>query len=152
MKIAIPLTNDKKISDHFGQRDHFGVYTISEGKNITSVETVETADGCGCKSDVAGQLAAEGVTVMLASGMGGGAYSKFTSNGISVMRGLSGSADEVIGEFLSGKVIDLGSSCHNHSESSLIVQDHKHHHGHDHGHSHAHSCGCGTEGHSCGCN
>jgi predicted Fe-Mo cluster-binding NifX family protein len=156
MKIAVPLTNDRKISDHFGQSDYFGIYTVSDKREITSVQSFDSEEGCGCKSDIAEKLAADGVSVMLASGMGGGAYNKFTRNGIAVMRGWSGSVDEVITEFLSGKVVDLGSSCHKHATSSLILPQHSHHHhhehDHDHNHNHAHSCGCGTEGHSCGCN
>jgi predicted Fe-Mo cluster-binding NifX family protein len=153
MKIAIPLTEEKKISDHFGQSDCFGVYTISDNREITSVSTVAVPEGRGCRSDIAGTLADEGVTVMLASGMGNGAFRKFTNSGISVMRGWSGSVQEIINDFLCGKITDLGSSCFRHVSSSVHLSHEFHDHGHEHDHdsSHAHACGCSTEGHSCGC-
>jgi predicted Fe-Mo cluster-binding NifX family protein len=158
MKIAVPLTNENQISNHFGESDFFGVFTISENNEITDIHTLESPDGCGCKSDIADQLATDGVSIFIAAGMGGGAASKFTRSGISVVRGRSGDAAEVVMEYLSGDVEDLGSSCHRHGETlvhapkQLHVHHHHDHHHHDHHHDSAHSCGCGTEGHSCGCN
>jgi predicted Fe-Mo cluster-binding NifX family protein len=145
MKIAVPLTNENQISGHFGQSDYFGVFTISENSEITGMQTVEPLEGSGCKSNIASKLATDGVTVLLAAGMGGGALSKFNRNGISVIRGCAGNPAELVKEYLSGKVEDKGSSCHKHITSSIHMPQ-------NHQHKHAHSCGCGTEGHSCGCN
>lgn len=147
MKIAVPLTNNNQISGHFGQSDYFGVYTISESSEITGMQTVTPNEGAGCKSNIAGKLATDGVTVLLAAGMGGGALSKFTRNGISVIRGCAGDPAELVKEYLSGNVEDKGSSCHKHMTSSILMPAHQHQHNEK-----AHSCGCGTEGHSCGCN
>ena len=144
MKIAIPITSDNKISGHFGQSDFFGVFTISENSVISGMQTVVPEEGTGCKSNIASRLATDGVTVLLAAGMGEGAMSKFTRNGISVIRGCAGEPAELVKKYLSGNVEDRGSSCHKHIKSSIHV--------HQHHHAHAHSCGCGSEGHSCGCN
>jgi predicted Fe-Mo cluster-binding NifX family protein len=145
MKIAVPLTNENQISGHFGQSDYFGVFTISETFEITGMQTVEPLEGSGCMSNIASKLATDGVTVLLAAGMGGGALSKFNRNGISVIRGCAGNPAELIKEYLSGNVEDRGSSCHKHIISSIHLEQHQNH-------KQAHSCGCGSEGHSCGCN
>ena len=153
MKIAVPLNNENHISGHFGQSDYFGIFTITDDRQIAGLQFVESPEGCGCRSDIASQLASDGVTVLLASGMGKGAFSKFTRSGISVIRGLSGSADNAVKEYLGGGLEDLGSSCHKHMTSAVHVaalQHHHHHHHHDH--EHAHACGCSTDGGGCGCN
>ena len=70
--------------------------------------------GCGCKSDIASVLASDGVTVMLAGGIGGGAINVLNNSGIEVIRGCSGDAAEVVKLYISGLVKDSGSSCHQH--------------------------------------
>jgi predicted Fe-Mo cluster-binding NifX family protein len=131
MKIAVPVTKDNQIDGHFGHCESYGVFTISEKNEISDVKNVGSPEGCGCKSDIASVLAADGVTVMLAGGIGGGAINILNNSGIEVVRGCSGDATEVIKLFLSGSVADSGSSCHQH-------EDH-HHNGHHH-EGEAHSC------------
>ncbi len=128
MKIAVPVTSDNQIDGHFGHCDSYGVYTISEGNEITDISRVKSPEGCGCKSDIASVLSSDGVTVMLAGGIGGGAVNVLNSNGIEVVRGCSGNATDVVKLYVSGLVEDTGSNCNHHG-------DH-HHHDHDHGHSH----------------
>jgi len=131
MKIAVPVTSDNHIDSHFGHCESYNVFTVSENKEISSVKKVKSPEGCGCKSDIAGVLAADGVTIMLAGGIGGGAINVLNNSGIEVIRGCSGKADEVVRLYLSGLVEDSGSSCQQHEE---------HHHGQHH-HDHGHSCG-----------
>lgn len=131
MKIAVPITNENMIDGHFGHCESYGVFTISENKEIISVKTVQSPEGCGCKSDIASVLSSDGVTVMLAGGIGGGAVNVLNSNGIEVIRGCSGYASQVVEKYLSGLVEDSGSSCHQHD-------NHDHHH-HDDGHSCSHN-------------
>lgn len=114
MKIAVPVTSENKIDGHFGHCESYGVFTISENKEITSLKKIESPQGCGCKSDIASILAADGVTVMLAGGIGGGAINVLNNSGIEVIRGCSGNAIEVVKLFLSGNIEDSGSSCHQH--------------------------------------
>jgi predicted Fe-Mo cluster-binding NifX family protein len=114
MKIAVPVTKENQIDGHFGHCESYGVFTISEKKEISEIKSVESPQGCGCKSDIASVLAADGVTVMLASGIGGGAINVLNNSGIEVIRGCSGDATEVVKLYLSGSVEDSGSSCHQH--------------------------------------
>ena len=114
MKIAVPITKENRIDDHFGHCESYGVFTISDKNEITEIKSVASPQGCGCKSDIASVLAADGVSVMLAGGIGGGAINVLNNSGIEVIRGCSGDATEVVKLYLSGLVEDSGSSCHQH--------------------------------------
>jgi predicted Fe-Mo cluster-binding NifX family protein len=116
MKIAVPVTSDNQIDSHFGHCDSYGVYTISEKNEITDFKTVKSPEGCGCKSDIASVLASDGVKVMLAGGIGGGAINVLNNSGIEVVRGCSGNADKIVKLYIDGLVKDSGSSCHQHEE------------------------------------
>jgi len=114
MKIAVPVTKEDQIDGHFGHCESYNVFTISDNNEITSVKSVESPQGCGCKSDIASVLAADGVSVMLAGGIGGGAINVLNNSRIEVIRGCSGDATEVVKLYLKGLVEDSGSSCHQH--------------------------------------
>jgi predicted Fe-Mo cluster-binding NifX family protein len=118
MKIAVPVTKENQIDSHFGHCESYNVFTISDNKEITSVKNVESPQGCGCKSDIASVLASDGVTIMLAGGIGGGAINVLNNSGIEVIRGCSGNATEAVKLFLSGSIEDSGSSCHQHESHS----------------------------------
>ena len=124
MKIAIPVTSNNQIDDHFGHCEYFNVFSISENNELIDLQTLKSESGCGCKSNIAGTLAEQGVSVMLAGGIGAGAISVLNNAGIEVVRGCSGDSIEAVNLFLSGKIIDNGTSCH-----------HPHHH-HSEGHEH----------------
>jgi predicted Fe-Mo cluster-binding NifX family protein len=116
MKIAIPVTRENRIDDHFGHCEFYGVYTISEKNEIIDVQTIKSEQGCGCKSNIAGVLANQGVTIMLAGGIGGGAINVLNNWGIEVVRGCSGNAADLVKEFVSGNLTDSGESCHQHEQ------------------------------------
>jgi predicted Fe-Mo cluster-binding NifX family protein len=114
MKIAVPVTKENQIDGHFGHCESYGVFTITEDKEISNVKSVQSPQGCGCKSDIASVLAADGVSLMLAGGIGGGAINVLNNSGIEVIRGCSGNATEVVKLYLKGMVEDSGSSCQQH--------------------------------------
>lgn len=116
MKIAVPVTSENKIDDHFGHCEFYNVYSVSEKNEISDVQTIKAAQGCGCKSNIASVLASQGVTVMLAGGIGGGAINVLNHSGIQVVRGCSGNAAEVVKQYLSGKISDSGESCAQHEQ------------------------------------
>ena len=120
MKIAIPITRENQIDGHFGRCEYYGVYTISEKNEIVDVQTIKSEQGCGCKSNISGVLANQGVTIMLAGGIGGGAINVLNTWGIDVVRGCSGNAADAVKEFVLGNLADSGVSC----------QQHEHHHSH----------------------
>ncbi|HVN58732.1 MAG TPA: NifB/NifX family molybdenum-iron cluster-binding protein [Bacteroidales bacterium] len=127
MKIAVPVTYDKLVDTHFGHCDSYAVYSLSETNEIVEVNTIKSPAGCGCKSDIAPRLASFGVSVMLAGGIGVGAVNVLNNNGIEVIKGCSGRAEEVVRKYIEGSVEDSGSTCdHHHSHSP---GEHTCHHG-----------------------
>ena len=124
MKIAIP-TRDNVVDNHFGHCEYYTILTVGQDNQILSSETIPSPQGCGCKSNIAGELENMGVSVMLAGNMGQGALNVLTSHHIKVIRGCSGNLLEVAADYLSGKLTDSGVGC----------SSHEHHH-ECHGHSH----------------
>ena len=122
MKIAVPLTANKQIDDHFGHCDFYGIFNISETNEIKEMKVLPSPQGCGCKSNIAGVLANDGVSVMLAGGIGEGAIQVLSHFGIKVIRGCSGNATDAVKMYLSGNLTDSGISC----------AQHEHHHGEGH--------------------
>lgn len=117
MKIAIP-TNNKNVENHFGQCEYYTVYTVDNQNNIVSQQELKAPQGCGCKSDIASTLQTMGVKIMLAGNMGEGAKNVLETKDIKVIRGCSGNVDEVVHDYLAGKIEDCGIACseHEHSE------------------------------------
>ncbi|MCX6256365.1 MAG: dinitrogenase iron-molybdenum cofactor biosynthesis protein [Bacteroidia bacterium] len=116
MKIAIPVTRGNQVDDHFGHCEFYGVYTISEKNEIVDVQFLKSEQGCGCKSNIAGVLSEQGVTTMLAGGIGGGAINVLNQWGIQVIRGCSGNAADLVKQFIEGRISDSGESCSLHQE------------------------------------
>ena len=117
-KIAVPVTKSNQIDDHFGHCEFYNVYTISEKNEITDVQTIKSEQGCGCKSNIASVLASQGVSIMLAGGIGGGAINVLGFSGIKVVRGCSGNAADVVKLYIDGKINDSGQSCLQHEQHS----------------------------------
>ena len=128
-KIALPVTSAHQIDDHFGHCEKYEVFTISDQNEILNQEIVQSEQGCGCKSNIAGVLADKGVVTMLAGGIGNGAINVLNRHGINVIRGCSGNAEEIVKLFLSDSLKDSGESCHQHET-----------HSHGHNHEHQHQC------------
>jgi predicted Fe-Mo cluster-binding NifX family protein len=124
IKIAVPVTKENQIDSHFGHCESYNVFTISDKNEISSTKNVDSPQGCGCKSDIAAILASDGVTIMLAGGIGGGAINVLNNNGIEVIRGCEGDATEIVKLYLSGSVEDSGSSCHQHETNHTGNGDH----------------------------
>lgn len=123
MKIAVPVRDTNQIDDHFGQCEFYNVYTIVDQK-IQTTEQIASEQGCGCKSNIANELAEKGVTIMLAGGIGNGAINKLNSAGISVIRGCSGEPEQNVIQYLEGTLLDSGESCQHHGENHNHVCNH----------------------------
>ncbi len=122
-KIAIPTKNNY-VESHFGQADHFHVFTIQDGE-VKDSERVDSGQGCGCRSNIIGILKEKGVSVMLAGNMGEGAYQKLNMAGIDVIRGCRGKIESVLEKYQAGLLADNGDHCHSDGHG------HGHHH-HEH--------------------
>lgn len=113
MKIALP-TRDGRIDSHFGHCEYYTIVEINENNEVVSKNTLESPVGCGCKSNIAYTLAELGVEVMLAGNMGQGAVNVLSSQNIKVVRGCSGSIDDVVAGWLKGEVSDNTIVCDHH--------------------------------------
>ncbi len=116
-KIAIPISSENNIDNHFGHCDYFGVYTISEQNKITDYYAIKSEKGCGCKSNIASVLARQGVSIMLAGGIGNGAIKVLGNNGIKVIRGCSGEPKTILEKFIKGEILDSGISCNDNNST-----------------------------------
>ncbi|MBI9066948.1 MAG: NifB/NifX family molybdenum-iron cluster-binding protein [Salinivirgaceae bacterium] len=114
MKIAIPTRNNQ-VDDHFGHCEYFTVVTVTENK-VIDTEVVPSQQGCGCKSNIVEVLKEKGVSIMLAGNMGQGALNKISNANISVVRGCSGNIEQLITNYLEGKIVDANILCDHSSE------------------------------------
>jgi predicted DNA-binding protein (UPF0251 family)/predicted Fe-Mo cluster-binding NifX family protein len=124
MKVAVPA-RDGLVDAHFGHCEHFMVYSLDKEKKIVAEEKIDSPEGCGCKSNIAGILARTGVTHMVAGNMGEGAVHVLQAHGIDVVRGASGNARSAAERFAAGTLADSGEPCA----------------GHGSGHAHGADCG-----------
>jgi predicted DNA-binding protein (UPF0251 family)/predicted Fe-Mo cluster-binding NifX family protein len=114
MKIAVP-SGGGLVDEHFGHCREFLVFSKGFGGILSQEPSIDSPEGCGCKSGVAAELARAGVTHMVAGNMGEGAARVLASHGIAVIRGASGDARAAAEAFAAGKLLDSGSLCAGHS-------------------------------------
>jgi len=113
MKIALP-SNQNRVDEHFGHCEYFTVFTVNDNKQIVAEDKVNSAAGCGCKSNIVNTLSDMGVDLMLAGNMGQGAVNVLESFGIKVLRGCTGDVKAVAEDFLAGNLSDSGIGCTEH--------------------------------------
>ncbi len=139
MIIAFPLTANDEFSPHFGAAAKAALYEIDPAaRTILRTTTVvpPEPEPCGW----AAWLGAQGVTHLLAGGMGRGAQQRMAEAGILVTVGVAPAAPaELVRAYLAGALAAGANACEGgHHEPG----GHGHHH-HHHG-EHGHHCGCGA--------
>jgi len=125
MKIAVPVTGNNQVDDHFGHCNFYDVFNISQESAIIGLSRIPSMQGCGCKSNIAEVLAADGVKILLAGGIGNGAINVLNNAGISVVRGCSGDSAELVKLYLLGTLTDSGESCHHHDSHKVHDSSHQ---------------------------
>lgn len=131
MKIAATYDNGN-IFQHFGKTETFKVYEVEDNKVVSSEVIGSNGTGHGA---LAGLLAAQGISVLICGGIGGGAQTALAEAGIEVCSGAQGNTDEVVEAYLKGELTSAGTTCD--------------HHHHEEGHSCGDSCGSSCGG-GCG--
>lgn len=116
-KIAIPITENNLIDDHFGHSKFYEIYTFTETNEIIDLQLIEAEKGCGCKSNIISILVEKGVTYMISGNIGSKALHKLKDAGINVIEGCSGNSSDAIIKFIENKITDGGSSCTKHKHS-----------------------------------
>ena len=127
MKICIP-TSEGKLCGHFGHCDSFTFAEINpDTKEILNIEEKIPEGGVSCKST--GWIAEQGVSKVLAGGMGAGPIMSFAQNGVEVIVGCPElPIREIIEKYLSDSLNAGVNSCGGESHDS----EHCHHHCHGH--------------------
>lgn len=117
MRIAIP-TKEGRIDNHFGHCEFFTLIDLNEQKEVIETGALAGSKECGCKSNLAEELAAAKVDLMLASGIGEGAIRKLKQQHIEVIAGFKGSVEEVLEKYLKNDYLPNFSICTDHHECS----------------------------------
>ena len=130
MKIAIP-TLEGKLCSHFGHCETFSFVEVNpESKEIIEITTGSPEEGITCQS--ANWIASQGVSVVLAGGMGGRPMMLFAQNGVKVISGCPElEIKEIVEMFLEETLVAGENTCGHDPNHSC-------HGGHGEGH---HHCG-----------
>jgi len=92
MRYAVPIADDK-VAAHFGHCSHFALFDVDE--TTTAIVKKEVIPSPGHQPGfLPGWLAEEGVSVVIASGMGSRAQALFRENHIEVVVGVLGDDPE----------------------------------------------------------
>lgn len=110
MKIAV-ASEGKNISGHFGHCEGFTIYEVEEGKIVNNSFTSIPGHRPGFLPVFLKDL---NVNVIIAGGMGETAQELFNQNGIEVVVGAQGSADDAAQKYLNGELKSTGSVCREH--------------------------------------
>jgi predicted Fe-Mo cluster-binding NifX family protein/predicted RNA-binding Zn-ribbon protein involved in translation (DUF1610 family) len=107
-RIALPLDGDR-LSTHFGHAAKFGIYDVGDGRILGEAGAVPPPHAPGV---IPAWLAEQGVTLVIASGLGRKAMAAFDEAGIEVIPGASpGAAAEVVGSYLAGELVAGENAC-----------------------------------------
>jgi len=134
MKIAVVTEDGATISQHFGRAPFYQVVTVEDGKVVSREKRNKaghhTAGSDGCHEDhschdgkhgmdAASQAKHAGMLanildsqVLIAGGMGYGAYESLKSSGIEPIITDVESIDEAVKLYLEGKLVDLTEKLH----------------------------------------
>ena len=129
-KIAIPITEEGNLNSHFG---HSAVFAVIETEDKTIISNQKLTPPPHTPGAIPKWLIAEGVTDVIAGGIGEKASKILEHFGVNVHKGAASlSSDELIVAFLNGSIELNDKNCsHNH---------HEHHHEH-HAEGHHHHSG-----------
>lgn len=134
MKIGIP-TLEGKLCAHFGHCETFSFVEVNpETREIISITTGAPEEGISCQS--ANWISAQGVSIVLAGGMGGRPMMAFAENGVQVITGCPELEIKEIVELFLSQTLEVGEnacgndpnhSCHGHHGEGHHCGGHHHH-------------------------
>ena len=120
MKIAVPaMGND--VARHFGHCENFIFFDTQDGKIVSKNSVPNPGHRPGFLPNF---LADNGAQVVIAGGMGGGAVDIFNERNVEVILGAQGSAEDMVNEYLAGRLESTGSICHNHEHADECGEHH----------------------------
>lgn len=119
MKIAMPK-DGKIINQHFGRSESFAIITLEDNK-IVDINEVSAASLAHNHGGLTNLLLNSDVSLVITGGIGGGMFNALQAQGLKVIRGASGKIEEVVEDYLAGKLEDVENCCDHHGEH------HEHH-------------------------
>ncbi len=115
MVIAVPYL-DGQVNAHFGSTQAFLIARTSDSQVVESA-VYEIPGLQHSHRGIAGFLADQGVTVIIAGGMGGPMQESLKQSGFSLYCGVSGDAGQAVEAFLRGEIEPNDATCgHHHGE------------------------------------
>ncbi len=122
MIIALPYENEE-VFQHFGKSENFVFYTI-ENKKVLDKKVVNTnGQGHGA---LVGFLEENKANVLICGGIGQGAIEFLSQTGIEVFADNIGKCDELVNQYLEGKLLKNDDVCCCHSDSDGSGEHHCH--------------------------
>ncbi len=107
MKIAVP-SDQGRVAAHFGHCASFEIYEIQAGQMVGEKSLPNPGHKPGFLPNF---LHEQGVTLIIAGGIGTAAVRIFEDKGIKVIPGASGSSRSVVEQYLLGELDYSGSIC-----------------------------------------
>ncbi len=107
MKIAIAV-DGVEVSQHFGHCDSFVIYDVEAGKIKDQIMVMNPGHVPGVLPQM---LIERGVSCLISGGLGSNAQKLFHDAGIQLVMGVQGEAEDVIYDFLTGKLQTGENSC-----------------------------------------
>lgn len=102
MIIALPV-KEGKINRHFGKSLNFAIVEIAD-KQIKAIRELNTMNLVHEHEHLASLLKQQGVDLVIAGGMGLGAFIALKSKEIEVIGEIAGSVEEVVEAYLAGRI------------------------------------------------
>ena len=131
MRIAVTY-EDGLVFQHFGKTKEFKIYEV-DGNEIENCELI-TTDGEGHEA-LAPLLSEYDIDVVICGGLGEGATNALAEEGIHVISGATGDANQAVKDFLSGNLTSEGVNCNHHKDGGCGSDE---------------ECSCGSDD-GCGC-
>lgn len=112
MKIAVASEKDL-VAQHFGHCQNYNIYDVKDNKIIEIHNVSNPGHEPGILPIFLGDLQ---VTTIISGGMGQKAVEIFNAQGIEVVIGASGNAQQAALDFIAGKLESTGVPCSDHKE------------------------------------
>jgi predicted Fe-Mo cluster-binding NifX family protein len=110
MRFAVPVTEDK-VAAHFGHCSHFALFDVDEATKAIVKKEIVSSPGHQ-PGFLPAWLAEEGVSAVIASGMGSRAQALFNESHIEVVVGvLSDDPEQAVLDYIKGKLATGDNIC-----------------------------------------
>jgi predicted Fe-Mo cluster-binding NifX family protein len=107
MKIAIPTENGY-VCQHFGRSPQYTIVDIEDNKEIKRELIENPGHEVGVIPEFLNKI---GINCIICSGIGSRAQEIFAKYNIETIMGAEGKIDDIIKDFISGKIESKGSAC-----------------------------------------